>query len=111
MLRLERPFTWTASQKGCVPWRRPGAGRFVQGIGALVALGWMECEGVVGHRDFWLLKRNGGAQRERTSSSRLCKLDGASGTIEELAKFPFADSFEHNGEVYPMGDSICCVGR
>ncbi|CAK0813909.1 unnamed protein product [Prorocentrum cordatum] len=77
------------------------------------AAGWMECQGeaAVGSEDFRLLRRDGAAQRARTSSSRLCRLPGRDGAIEELSRMPLADSYEHNGEIYPIGASVVCVGR
>merc|ERR1719277_2192970 len=71
----------------------------------------MECQGAVGSDSFRLLRRNGFAQRAHTSSSKLCVLGGADGRISELSQMPMADSFEHNGEIYPMGDQVVCIGR
>eukprot|EP00747_Dinoflagellata_sp_TGD_P220417 gnl/TRDRNA2_/TRDRNA2_92412_c0_seq1.p1 gnl/TRDRNA2_/TRDRNA2_92412_c0~~gnl/TRDRNA2_/TRDRNA2_92412_c0_seq1.p1 ORF type:complete len:473 (+),score=56.30 gnl/TRDRNA2_/TRDRNA2_92412_c0_seq1:6-1424(+) len=110
-LRLQQPFRWRASPTGSVPWRRPGAGCVMQNFGTLLALGWMECQGEVGSQSFRLFPRNGAAQRARTSSSRLCKLDDSDGSISEISQMPLADSFEHNGEIYPMGDNVICIGR
>ncbi|CAK0813908.1 unnamed protein product [Prorocentrum cordatum] len=112
-LRLRPAAAWAASRASFVPWRRPGAGCRAAGLGALVALGWMECQGeaAVGSEDFRLLRRDGAAQRARTSSSRLCRLPGRDGAIEELSRMPLADSYEHNGEIYPIGASVVCVGR
>lgn len=112
-LRLQQPFKWTVSPSSFVPWRRPGAGCRMSGVGILVALGWMECQGDVGSESFRLLRRNGSAQRAQTSSSKLCALSGADGTsgISELSTMPLADSFEHNGEIYPMGQKVVCIGR
>lgn len=77
----------------------------------LVALGWMECLGEVGSTNFKMLRRNGGAQRERTSSSRLCRITDDGSDISEVSQMPLADSYEHNGEIYPMGESVVCIGR
>lgn len=110
-LLLQQPLKWTASHVGFVPWRRPGAGCMMPGFGALVALGWMECHGAVGSWDFRLLPRNGSAQRARTSSSKLCRLDIVDCKIEEIVQMPLTDSFEHNGEIYQMGNCVVCIGR
>merc|ERR1719424_1894814 len=78
----------------------------------MIALGWMECKGQVGASDFQLLKRNGASQRAHTSSSRLCVVKPCGGQgLSELCRLPLADSFEHNGELYPLGDNIVCIGR
>lgn len=103
--------TWEVSSSS-IPWRRPGAAA-VQTAGShdtlVAALGWMECDGTVGHRDFRLFRRNGGAQRDTCSSSRLVAL--AAGQVEELARLPLADSFESLGELFHMGHHLVCIGR
>lgn len=111
VLNLEKPCCWRAStQSNVVPWRRPGAMCFLADQ-IFLALGWMECEGRVGAEGFRLLRRNGAAQRARTSSSKLCTLS-LSGAIEEVAQIPAADSFEHSGELHPVGDElVVCIGR
>ncbi|CAE7619025.1 unnamed protein product [Symbiodinium sp. CCMP2592] len=97
---------------GQLPWRRPGAGTFLEDGRLLVSLGWMECEGAVGTQSFRLLPRNGAAQRARSSSSRLVALSGeARPVVEELAVLPLADSFENLGEIFDLGGSLACVGR
>eukprot|EP00928_Gymnodinium_smaydae_P043377 TRINITY_DN29073_c0_g1_i3.p1 TRINITY_DN29073_c0_g1~~TRINITY_DN29073_c0_g1_i3.p1 ORF type:complete len:401 (-),score=30.82 TRINITY_DN29073_c0_g1_i3:194-1396(-) len=110
-LSLRQPYAWKASHRSFVPWRRPGAGCLMPNLGAMVALGWMECQGDVGSREFRMLPRNGATQRARTSSSRLCRLSSLDGSIEEVSAMPFADSFEHNGEIYPVGPNVVCIGR
>lgn len=45
----------------------------------------------MGHRDFRLFRRNGGAQRDTCSSSRLVAL--AAGQVEELARLPLAETW------------------
>lgn len=102
---------WAASDQSFVPWRRPGAGCQSTAHGMLVALGWMECVGEVGSGAFRLLRRNGAAQRAPTSSSRLCALDAAGAYLHQVAEMPLADSYEHNGEIYPMGNGVVCIGR
>lgn len=111
VLRLTQPFEWRASPVGFVPWRRPGASCLMRGFGVFLALGWMECQGEVGNQNFRLLRRDGSAQRARTSSSRLCRVEGSAGNISEISQMPFADSFENNGEIYQMGENVVCVGR
>ncbi|CAE7900277.1 unnamed protein product [Symbiodinium microadriaticum] len=97
---------------GQLPWRRPGAGAFLEDGRLLVSLGWMECEGAVGTQSFRLLPRNGAAQRARSSSSRLVALSGgARPVVEELAVLPLADSFENLGQIFDLGGSLACVGR
>lgn len=111
-LHLRQPFRWRASPTNVVPWRRPGAGRMIPQVGLVLALGWMECSGVIGTGDFRLLRRNGSAQGATNSSSRLCVLDGLNWGVAELSRFPCSDSFEHNGEIYPMGEgNVVCIGR
>lgn len=111
VLKLRSPYEWTVVNAFTVPWRRPGAGTHFNGQ-LLLALGWMEGVGQVGTSGFRLLKRNGGAQRAATSSSRLCAINlGGDTSICELAVFPFADSFEHSGEIFPMAEDIVCIGR
>lgn len=110
-LHLHSRPSWEVDEVTTVPWRRPGAGVSVAGR-AVLALGWMECTGQVGATDFRLLKRNGGAQRAHTSSSRLCALSASGGQgISEICSLPFADSFEHNGELYAVSNDIVCIGR
>jgi len=92
------------------PWRRPGAGCIMRGIGALVAMGWMESKGQIGQPSFQLLRRNGAAQLAASSSSKLVKV-GVDGSMQEIAQMPCADSYEHNGEVYAMGEDVVCIGR
>lgn len=104
-------YSWELPDLQPLPWRRPGAGVSVCGQ-MVVALGWMECLGQVGTSGFRLLKRNGASQRAQTSSSRLCILNPPGGqSVAEIACLPFADSFEHNGELYVMGDRVVCIGR
>lgn len=111
VLRLGPPAWWTVLDGAQVPWRRPGAGCLLQGQ-LLVALGWLECEGHVGMPGFRMLRRNGATQGVRTSSSRLLTLGHCgTGPVSELAVLPFTDSFEHNGEIYPMGNRVVCIGR
>ncbi|CAJ1334667.1 unnamed protein product [Effrenium voratum] len=98
-----------------VPWRRPGAA-CSWGAGALLALGWMECEGRVGADGFRLLRRNGAAQRAQSSSSRLVALQpsasGAGGLrVQEVAELPHADSFESLGQIFPSKLGVVCLGR
>mmetsp|Transcript_74103 Transcript_74103/g.141027 ORF Transcript_74103/g.141027 Transcript_74103/m.141027 type:complete len:453 (-) Transcript_74103:60-1418(-) len=111
VLNLKKPCSWTVStQQHPVPWRRPGAMCFLAGQ-LLLALGWMECEGRVGAPGFRLLRRNGAAQRARTSSSKLCTLS-LNEAAAEVAQIPAADSFEHSGELHPVGNElVVCVGR
>jgi hypothetical protein len=103
--------SWDMSEAASVPWRRPGAGIAVAGH-VVIALGWMECIGRIGEVGFQLLKRNGGSQRAHTSSSKLCTLhsSGHAGA-SEISSMPFADSFEHSGELYALADNIMCIGR
>lgn len=108
-LSLREGTSWSASPSSCIPWRRPGAGACLNAR-TIVALGWMECEGVIGSPSFRLLRRNGGAQRARSSSSALCEL-ADNGSFSFLSKLPLADSFEHNGELYQLGHQVVCVGR
>lgn len=103
--------TWSVASSQPMPWRRPGAGCFVSGK-FFVALGWMECDGRVGSDHFRLLKRNGSAQRARTSSSRLCDLGaGGSEALSEVDAMPLSDSFEHSGELHLVGGRLVCIGR
>ena len=70
----------------------------------------MESEGQLGSPGFRLLRRNGGAQRAATSSSKLCTFCPG-GAAVEMAQLPSADSFEHSGELHPVGnDFILCMG-
>lgn len=103
--------TWKSSTS-FAPWRRPGAGCMVNG-NCFVSLGWMEHNGAVGSADFRLLRRNGKAQSAKSSSSKLCLVDCENGLMTEIAKFPFADSFEHSGEIFPLqeGKKLLCIGR
>uniref|UniRef100_A0A7S2LXE5 Uncharacterized protein n=1 Tax=Zooxanthella nutricula TaxID=1333877 RepID=A0A7S2LXE5_9DINO len=101
---------WKVAAGPPIPWRRPGAGCGGAGGQCFVALGWMECQGTVGSPDFRLLRRNGAQQRARTSSSRLCAVEG-NGSFAELSTLPCADSFEHNGELYMLGEEVFCIGR
>lgn len=101
---------WSAS-RSYTAWRRPGAGCLVNG-NAFVAMGWMEHNGAIGSDTFRLLRRNGKSQNARTSSSKLCLLDQESGLMTEIAQMPFADSYEHSGEIFPVGNSkVLCIGR
>jgi len=36
---------------------------------------------------------------------------GTDGSMQEIAEMPYADSYEHNGEIYAMGASVVCIGR
>ncbi|CAE7264426.1 unnamed protein product [Symbiodinium necroappetens] len=111
-LTPRRPGGFWAVLDGQLPWRRPGAGAFLEDGRLLVSLGWMECEGAVGTQSFRLLPRNGAAQRARSSSSRLVALSGgARPVVEELAVLPLADSFENLGQIFDLGGSLACVGR
>jgi len=106
-----RTGTWSVASSGPLPWRRPGAGCFVNG-NLFVALGWMECKGRIGDQQFQLLRRNGSAQNARTSSSRLCDLGpGGAQAATEVDVLPLADSFEHSGELHLAGSKLVCIGR
>lgn len=108
-LSLQEATSWSVASADCIPWRRPGAGAFVNGK-ILLASGWMECEGIIGSSNFRLLRRNGAAQRARTSSSFLCEIADMD-SWRFVDRLPLADSFEHNGELYQMGHHLVCVGR
>lgn len=110
VLSLEKPPSWTSSNMHAVPWRRPGAMAFLGGQ-LLLALGWMECDGAIGTPGFRLLRRNGAAQGARTSSSKLCTVSPGVAPAE-VTQLPLPDSFEHSGELHPVGDEfIVCIGR
>eukprot|EP00930_Biecheleria_cincta_P084789 TRINITY_DN74220_c0_g1_i1.p1 TRINITY_DN74220_c0_g1~~TRINITY_DN74220_c0_g1_i1.p1 ORF type:complete len:381 (-),score=35.62 TRINITY_DN74220_c0_g1_i1:42-1184(-) len=110
VLNLVKPQSWTTLTKHPVPWRRPGAMCYLAGQ-LLLALGWMECEGKIGAPGFHLLRRNGASQRAQTSSSKLCSIQSGTPVIE-VGQMPFADSFEHTGELHSVGnEQVVCIGR
>lgn len=110
VLNLAKPQSWAALTNHPVPWRRPGAMCYVAGQ-LLLALGWMECKGQIGAPGFHLLRRNGASQRARTSSSKLCNVQPGA-PVFEVGQTPFADSFEHTGELHSVGiDHVVCIGR
>lgn len=108
-LELGPQMAWKVTSSRPLPWRRPGAGRIIDGR-FVIAMGWIEAQGEVGTPAFHLLRRNGGAQRASTSSSRLVASQ-QDGSVVELAVMPLADSFEHGGEIFLAGQELFCVGR
>ena len=110
VLNLRYPYSWTVMAVPPVPWRRPGAGCEVEGR-LLVAMGWMECLGEIGSPDFRLLKRDGAKQQAPTSSSKLLLFSEGGAEVSELSVLPFADSFEHSGQIYVMDHACVCIGR
>lgn len=131
VLTLSPSPTWRVLSRKPIPWRRPGAGGFVDGQ-LLLALGWIECQGTIGTSTFRFLPRNGATQGARTSSSRLCVWPSASSMVApelqtsrttggfgeagqrlaELSVMPFADSFENSGDLFRYGtDEVLCIGR